>query len=97
MCSTCQLETKTLKGDVVRVIRRCSRRNPEKDKGSHLAVKKVLVIVDDNASRGEGIYGYVYHENIKGIKKTRAHFRDCEYEQTNYKWVEGKLANLSIN
>jgi hypothetical protein len=56
------------------------------NKGEHLAIKQALVYVEKIAIKGEGIYGHV----IRGGKlgKTLAHFRDCEFESTNYKWEE---------
>jgi hypothetical protein len=92
MCSSCNITHNTTVGSVVKIVRRCATRTA-KDKGKHLAEKQSLVFVTKIATRGEGFYGRVI--NIAGSKlmKTEAHFRDCEFESTNYKWDNNTLLN----
>lgn len=85
MCDVCNIKGSVTVGTVVRIVRICKMRI-EKDKGRHLAEKQSLVYVTDIASKGEGFYGHVINLNKNKLQKTNAHFRDCEFKSTNYKW-----------
>lgn len=88
MCSTCKIKNNTTEGSVVKIVRRCNARTGI-DKGEHLAIKQALVYVERIAPRGEGFYGYVIKNGKLG--KTLAHFRECEFASTNFKWENIKL------
>jgi hypothetical protein len=93
MCSTCEIKNNTTVGSVVKIVRRCQTRT-YKDKGKHLENKQSLVYVTKIAARGEGFYGQVINLEKNRLQKTNAHFRDCEFESTNYKWNYEKLLTL---
>ncbi|MGG1400176.1 hypothetical protein ABE288_20490 [Bacillus salipaludis] len=90
MCSICGIKYNTTVGSVVKIVRRCQSRTP-KDKGKHLADKQSLIYVTKIATRGEGFYGQMINLEESNLQKTNAHFRDCEFEATNYIWENNKL------
>lgn len=93
MCKVCNIKGIITVGAVVKITRRCTTRTGI-DKGAHLADKKALVLVEKVAKRGEGFYGHVIINGKLG--KTLAHFRDCEFEESNYKWENEKIIQLSL-
>lgn len=91
MCNICNIKQTTTVGSVVRIFRRCKIRG-EKDKGKHLIEKTSLVYVTDIASRGEGFYGHVINIENNKLQKTNAHFRNCEFKPTNFKWMDENIS-----
>ena len=90
MCTKCNFKNSTVVGAVVRNVRRCNQR-PENDHGAGLAINGSLFYVTKIATRGEGVYGHVINPNTHKLQKTLAHIRDCEFDATDYKWMDGNL------
>lgn len=90
MCTKCNIKSSTVVGAVVKNVRRCSQRSAN-DRGAGLAINESLLYVTKIATRGEGVYGHVINPITHKLQKTLAHIRDCEFDATDYKWLDGNL------